>query len=67
MKNCCDEECVCACRYHLQAFRHLYVLAAEKRIIIPRDIDSQQACYAELELLFKVRAALQLASFAKLK
>jgi len=45
-------------RYHLQAFRHLYVLAAEKRIIIPRDIDSNQACYVELELVFKVCATL---------
>jgi len=41
-------------RYHLQAFRHLYVLAAEKRIMIPRDVDSHQACYVELELDFKV-------------
>lgn len=27
-------------RYHLQAFRHLYVLAIEPRLILPRDIDS---------------------------
>lgn len=27
-------------RYHLQAFRHLYVLAVEPRILMPRDIDS---------------------------
>lgn len=27
-------------RYHLQAFRHLYVLAVEPRLFLPRDIDS---------------------------
>lgn len=26
-------------RYHLQAFRHLYVLAVEPRLFLPRDID----------------------------
>lgn len=31
-------------RYHLQAFRHLYVLAIEPRLIIPRDIDSGKLC-----------------------
>jgi hypothetical protein len=41
-------------RYHLQAFRHLYVLAAEKRIVIPRDVDSNQACYVEIEIVYKV-------------
>lgn len=35
-------------RYHLQAFRHLYVLAAESRLLIPRDIDSGRAVYANL-------------------
>jgi anaphase-promoting complex subunit 1 len=28
-------------RYHLQAFRHLYVLAVEPRVTIPRDIDAE--------------------------
>ena len=55
----CRRNVYYACRYHLQAFRHLYVLAAEKRIVIPRDIDSRQACFVELELVFKVSAALQ--------
>lgn len=31
-------------RYHLQAFRHLYVLAVEPRLLIPRDIDSGRLC-----------------------
>jgi hypothetical protein len=46
--------CVLFFRYHLQAFRHLYVLACEKRIVIPRDVDTNQACYVELELVYKV-------------
>jgi len=34
-------------RYHLQAFRHLYVLAIEPRLFLPRDIDSGKLtmCY----------------------
>ncbi|XP_012141180.1 anaphase promoting complex subunit 1 isoform X2 [Megachile rotundata] len=39
-------------RYHLQALRHLYVLAAEPRVILPRDIDSGQYCYAMVHLTF---------------
>lgn len=35
-------------RYHLQAFRHLYVLAVEPRIVMPRDIDSGQLCLCNL-------------------
>lgn len=31
-------------RYHLQAFRHLYVLAVEPRLLLPRDIDSGKLC-----------------------
>lgn len=31
-------------RYHLQAFRHFYVLAVEPRILIPRDIDTGKLC-----------------------
>ncbi|XP_070511648.1 anaphase-promoting complex subunit 1 isoform X2 [Cardiocondyla obscurior] len=40
-------------RYHLQALRHLYVLAAEPRIILPRDIDTGQYCYATIYLTFE--------------
>lgn len=39
-------------RYHLQAFRHLYILATEPRIILPRDIDSGNLCYVHLKVVF---------------
>ncbi|XP_066581363.1 anaphase-promoting complex subunit 1 isoform X2 [Prorops nasuta] len=39
-------------RYHLQALRHLYVLAIEPRLILPRDIDSGQYCYVTVKLTF---------------
>ncbi|XP_050663661.1 anaphase-promoting complex subunit 1-like [Leptidea sinapis] len=38
-------------RYHLQAFRHLYVLAVEPRLILPRDIDSGKLCYANVQVV----------------
>ena len=31
-------------RYHLQALRHLYVLAAEPRVLVTRDVRTGQAC-----------------------
>ncbi|XP_038074683.1 anaphase-promoting complex subunit 1-like isoform X2 [Patiria miniata] len=40
-------------RYHLQALRHLYVLAAEPRLILPRDVDIGKPCYAPLEIVYK--------------
>ncbi|XP_035687108.1 anaphase-promoting complex subunit 1-like isoform X1 [Branchiostoma floridae] len=40
-------------RYHLQALRHLYVLAAEPRLLLPRDVDTNKACYTKLQLIFK--------------
>nr|XP_022333509.1 anaphase-promoting complex subunit 1-like [Crassostrea virginica]XP_022333510.1 anaphase-promoting complex subunit 1-like [Crassostrea virginica] len=40
-------------RYHLQAFRHLYVLATEPRVVLPRDVDSGEPCYVPLEITFK--------------
>ncbi|XP_020285295.1 anaphase-promoting complex subunit 1 isoform X2 [Pseudomyrmex gracilis] len=40
-------------RYHLQALRHLYVLAAEPRIILPKDIDTGHYCYATIRLTFE--------------
>ncbi|XP_070577566.1 anaphase-promoting complex subunit 1-like [Ptychodera flava] len=43
-------------RYHLQALRHLYVLAAEPRLILPRDVDTNKLCYARLEVIFKETA-----------
>uniref|UniRef100_A0A3P9N0J1 Anaphase-promoting complex subunit 1 n=1 Tax=Poecilia reticulata TaxID=8081 RepID=A0A3P9N0J1_POERE len=40
-------------RYHLQALRHLAVLAAEPRLIVPVDVDSLKPCYALLEVTYK--------------
>ena len=40
-------------RYHLQAFRHLYVLAAEPRLVIPRDIATGKYVYVHLNLKYK--------------
>lgn len=39
-------------RYHLQAFRHLYVLAVEPRLLVPRDIDTGVLCYAHLTVVY---------------
>ena len=35
-------------RYHLQALRHLYVLAAEPRLLIPYDISTNQPVYVNV-------------------
>uniref|UniRef100_A0A8C6KZA4 Anaphase promoting complex subunit 1 n=1 Tax=Nothobranchius furzeri TaxID=105023 RepID=A0A8C6KZA4_NOTFU len=40
-------------RYHLQALRHLVVLAAEPRLLVPVDVDSLKPCYALLEVSYK--------------
>lgn len=40
-------------RYHLQAFRHLYVLAAEPRLIIPRDITTGIHAYLNIRVRWK--------------
>ncbi|XP_051781384.1 anaphase-promoting complex subunit 1 isoform X2 [Erpetoichthys calabaricus] len=40
-------------RYHLQALRHLYVLAAEPRLLVPVDVDTNTPCYALLEITYK--------------
>ncbi|KAK4883598.1 hypothetical protein RN001_006917 [Aquatica leii] len=39
-------------RYHLQAFRHLYVLAVEPRLIIPKDVSTGRICYANLKVVY---------------
>ncbi|XP_076035625.1 anaphase promoting complex subunit 1 isoform X2 [Oratosquilla oratoria] len=39
-------------RYHLQALRHLYVLAAEPRLLLPVDIDSGRLCQANVTIKF---------------
>ena len=36
----------------MQALRHLYVLACEPRLILPKDIDNDQFCYASVHLTF---------------
>ncbi len=36
----------------MQAFRHLYVLAAESRLFLPRDIDSELPVYANINMHF---------------
>ncbi|XP_037936242.1 anaphase-promoting complex subunit 1 [Teleopsis dalmanni] len=38
-------------RYHLQAFRHLYVLAVEPRLFLPRDIDTKKLCLCSISVL----------------
>lgn len=38
-------------RYHLQAFRHLYVLAVEPRLLIPWDVHTEKRCYALLKVV----------------
>ena len=40
-------------RYHLQALRHLYVLAAEPRLLIPRDIHSCRFVFCHIEVQLK--------------
>ncbi|KAM9365814.1 anaphase-promoting complex subunit 1 isoform 2-T3 [Pholidichthys leucotaenia] len=40
-------------RYHLQALRHLVVLAAEPRLLVPVDVDSLKPCYSLLEVTYK--------------
>ncbi|UXI17364.1 hypothetical protein NH340_JMT03307 [Sarcoptes scabiei] len=40
-------------RYHLQAFRHLYVLASEPRLLIPKCIDTGSSIYASIRLIFR--------------
>ncbi|KAK7469621.1 hypothetical protein BaRGS_00036350 [Batillaria attramentaria] len=40
-------------KHHLQAFRHLYVLATQQRMLIPQDVDSGRACFVPLEVKYK--------------
>jgi len=44
-------------RYHLQAFRHLYVLATEARLVIPRDIDTGKSVYVNLHCVVMNKSA----------
>ena len=54
---------VCACypkfpthsndnRYHLQALRHLYVLATQPRLLMPIEMPNMQPCYTNLQVVF---------------
>jgi anaphase-promoting complex subunit 1 len=38
-------------RYHLQAFRHLYVLALEPRLVLPREIKSGKLCLCHISYI----------------
>ena len=38
-------------RYHLQAFRHLYTLAAEPRVLVTRDVRTGQTCSVDVHIL----------------
>lgn len=38
-------------RYHLQAFRHLYVLGVEPRLVIPKEVHIDEICYANLSVV----------------
>ena len=40
-------------RYHLQALRHLYVLAAEPRLIIPKDVETGALSYCHTFIKYK--------------
>eukprot|EP00178_Gracilaria_changii_P009992 TRINITY_DN290_c0_g1_i1.p1 TRINITY_DN290_c0_g1~~TRINITY_DN290_c0_g1_i1.p1 ORF type:complete len:1791 (-),score=140.12 TRINITY_DN290_c0_g1_i1:12125-17497(-) len=47
-------------KYHLQAFRHLYVLAVEPRCIEPRDVDSGKPCSLDIEVRLRDKSKLVL-------
>ncbi|XP_078728043.1 anaphase-promoting complex subunit 1 isoform X4 [Lampetra fluviatilis] len=40
-------------RYHLQALRHLYVLAVEPRLLVPVDVDTGMPCYAKIRATYQ--------------
>jgi anaphase-promoting complex subunit 1 len=40
-------------RFHLQAFRHLYVLASEPRLLLSKDVDTGEFCYVPVEITLK--------------
>lgn len=44
-------------RFHLQAFRHLWVLAVEPRCLVAKDIDSQRPVYIPLKFRVKEEVA----------
>ena len=40
-------------RFHLQAFRHFYVMASESRLLLTKDVDSNSFCYVPIEIILK--------------
>lgn len=40
-------------RFHLQALRHLYVLACEPRLFVTRDVDTKDICYTPIQVTLK--------------
>ncbi|PRP84294.1 anaphase promoting complex subunit 1-like, partial [Planoprotostelium fungivorum] len=43
-------------RYHLQALRHLYVIAAESRVLETVDVDNKNHCYVPIRIQVKAGA-----------
>ncbi|CAL1529435.1 unnamed protein product [Lymnaea stagnalis] len=50
-------------KYHLQAFRHMYVLACEPRLVIPKDVDTGRFCFVPLRIKFKACPSYKSVSF----
>ncbi len=40
-------------KFHLRAFRHLYVLASESRLLLSKDVDTNEFCYVPIEITLK--------------
>ena len=40
-------------RHHLQAFRHLYILALEKRLLVTKDADSKALVHVPVKITYK--------------
>lgn len=40
-------------RAYLQAFRHLWVLAVERRCLILRDVETREACHVPVKITYK--------------
>lgn len=49
-------------RYHLQAYRHLYVLAVEKRLLVTRDAVSRELVHVPLEIVYADVGAIRMTS-----
>ncbi len=40
-------------RFHLQAFRHLYVLASEPRLLLSKNVETGEFCYVPVEITLR--------------